>query len=206
MELRYKYPRTPHLPWSPGASRDDVRLTSLLSFVGRRVVVTEKMDGECTTLYRDGLHARSISSGHHPSRSWVKGLQAQMGHLLPSGLRVCGENLYARHSVAYDSLPSYFLAFSAWRGDLCLSWDDTERWLVKLGLCSVPILWRGIFDERALRDLVPRGEGHVVRWEGAFDRQLFGDAVAKWVRAGHVVTDKHWMTSQVVPNGLAQRS
>lgn len=46
-------------------------------FLKGPVVITEKMDGENTTLYRDGLHARSLDSRHHPSRNWVK----------PNGLR-----------------------------------------------------------------------------------------------------------------------
>lgn len=50
---RYKYPRTPHLPWSPGATKDDVRCINTEIFTGKRVVITEKMDGENTTLYSD---------------------------------------------------------------------------------------------------------------------------------------------------------
>jgi len=40
--------------------------------IGREVVVTEKMDGENTTMYCDNIHARSIDGRHHPSRDWVK--------------------------------------------------------------------------------------------------------------------------------------
>jgi hypothetical protein len=78
-----KYPRTPHLPWSPGASADDIGLENLESFRGRQIVVTEKMDGENTTLYRDHLHARSLDGRHHPSRDWVKGLHGRVGHRIP---------------------------------------------------------------------------------------------------------------------------
>ena len=56
-----KYPRTPHLPWSPGASDDDVRVADTAMSEGREVVVTEKLDGENTTLYADGgasIHRR----------------------------------------------------------------------------------------------------------------------------------------------------
>ena len=57
---RVKYPRTWHLPWSPGATADDRVLDSVSHFYGREIVVTTKMDGECTTMYSDFLHARSI--------------------------------------------------------------------------------------------------------------------------------------------------
>jgi len=41
-----KYPRTYHLPWSPGVTKDDRVIKSTNVFEGREVVVTVKMDGE----------------------------------------------------------------------------------------------------------------------------------------------------------------
>ncbi|MFJ1706079.1 RNA ligase family protein [Kitasatospora sp. NPDC088346] len=207
--MRTQYPRTPHLPWSPGATPDDLRAGDLAALRGREVVVTEKLDGENTTLYRDGLHARSVDSAHHPSRTWVKALQGRIGHAVAPGLRVCGENLYARHSIGYDGLESYFYAFSVWDGDHCLDWDATVRFARRIGVPLPPVLWRGIFDERALRALKPdttRQEGYVVRTVAGFDRADFGRRVAKWVRPAHVRTDTHWMHAAVVPNGLGPRA
>jgi hypothetical protein len=204
---RSKYPRTPHLPWSPGASPDDLLLDSLDCFSGREVVITEKLDGENTTLYSEGLHARSIDSRHHPSRDWVKSLHGSIRHLIPAGFRVCGENLYARHSIAYEGLRSYFYVFSIWNQDnLCLGWDETLEWSELLGLEVVPTLLRGRWDEAATRALAldsSRQEGYVVRTTAAFAYDDFGRRVAKWVRTGHVQTDEHWMFSEVVPNRLA---
>src|SRR3954452_17456364 len=108
--MRVHYPRTPHLPWSPGASSDDVRAGDLAGLAGREVVVTEKLDGENTTLYADGLHARSLDSGHHPSRAWIKALHGRIAPAIPPGRRVCGENLFPRHSLEYGDLESYFYA------------------------------------------------------------------------------------------------
>ncbi|KOX20459.1 kinase [Saccharothrix sp. NRRL B-16348] len=207
--MRTPYPRTPHLPWSPGASADDVRVADLDALRGREVVVTEKLDGENTTLYADGVHARSLDSAHHPSRSWVKGLQGRIGARLPAGWRICGENVYARHSIGYDDLESWFYGFSVWDGDRCLDWDRTVRFLRDLGVPVPPVLWRGVFDERALRRLrvdTARQEGFVVRTVEGFERDGFGRRVAKWVRAHHVRTDTHWMTAPVVENGLGPGS
>lgn len=203
--MRTHYPRTAHLPWSPGAAADDVRATGLTGMAGREVVVTEKLDGENTTLYADGLHARSLDSAHHPSRAWIKGLQGRIGAGIPAGWRICGENLYARHSLAYEDLDSWFYGFSVWDGEHCLDWDRTVRFLRGLGVPTPRVLWRGTFDERALRRLkvdTARQEGYVVRTVDGFARQDFGRYVAKWVRGGHVQTDTHWMFAPVVPNGL----
>ncbi|MFI6286894.1 RNA ligase family protein [Streptomyces sp. NPDC051018] len=208
--MRTHYPRTPHLPWSPGVSPDDVRIGDALGgLLGREVVVTEKLDGENTTLYGDGMHARSPDSAHHPSRAWVKALQGRIAHAIPEGWRVCGENMYARHSLAYDGLDGFFYGFSVWDGrGRCLDWDGTVRFLRGLGIPVPRVLWRGTLDkraERALRALrldTARQEGYVVRTADGFAAGEFGARVAKWVRAGHVGTDKHWMHSAVVPNGL----
>ncbi|MER7465881.1 RNA ligase family protein [Streptomyces sp. NPDC097981] len=207
--MRTHYPRTPHLPWSPGVAADDVRAAGLAGLAGREVVVTEKLDGENTTLYADGLHARSLDSGHHPSRAWVKGLQSRIGAGIPAGWRVCGENMYARHSIPYEDLDGWFYGFSVWDGEHCLDWDRTVRFLHGLGVPTPRVLWRGVFDGRVLRRLrldTARQEGYVVRTVAGFARADFGRYVAKWVRGGHVQTDTHWMYAQVVPNGLGPQA
>ncbi|MFJ8646120.1 RNA ligase family protein [Streptomyces sp. NPDC093546] len=210
--MRTSYPRTPHLPWSPGAAADDVRAGDLAGLVGREVVVTEKLDGENTTLYADGLHARSLDSAHHPSRAWVKGLQGRIAARIPAGWRVCGENTYARHSIAYGDLESWFYGFSVWDDrDRCLDWDRTVAFLRRLGVPAPPVLWRGTFDERALRALsrsldTGRQEGYVVRTVEGFGYGEFARRVAKWVRPRHVTTDAHWMYAAVVENGLGPRA
>ena len=206
---RVKYPRTPHLPWSPGFTADDLHHRDLRRFDGQEVVVTEKMDGENTSLYRDAIHARSLDSAHHPSRAWVKGLHGRIAHLIPEGWRLCGENCYAVHSLTYAALPSYFFLFSIWdEQNSCLGWTETEEWAALLELELPPVLYRGPFSERRLRGLTAgldpeRQEGIVVRLAAGFSYGEFGQSVAKWVRAGHVTTDQFWMSRPVVPNGLA---
>lgn len=206
-----RYPRTFHLPWSEGLSADDKVLDDLRAFVGQRVVVTEKMDGENTSLYRDHLHARSLDSRHHPSRDWVKAFWSGIRHDIPEGWRVCGENLFARHSLAYDDLPTFFLGFSVWNErNECLPWDDTLDWFDLLGITPVPVLHDGIWDEQAIKALHDpkrddeRREGYVVRLAEGFPLARFRSHVAKYVRAKHVQTDQHWMHAQIVRNGLRE--
>ena len=204
--MRIKYPRTPHLPWSPGATDDDVTQLELTSFIGKQVVVTEKMDGENTTIYRDYVHARSIDSRFHPSRTWVKALQAEIGYRIPKGWRICGENLYAKHSIAYSELPSYFMAFSVWNErNECLSWRDSKAFFAEFGLSSPKELYSGIWCEKTIRNLVlntQQQEGYVVRLADSFHFNAFAQSVAKWVRKNHVETEQHWMHAAVIPNGL----
>lgn len=212
MTERIKYPRTFHLPSSAGRSSDDKVLQSTDHFVGKDVVITTKMDGENTTLYRDGFHARSIDGRSHPSRDWLARFHATIAHEIPDGWRVCGENVYARHSIAYDDLPSYFLGFSVWNEDnICLSWDDTLQWFDLLGITPVdhPLgyMYRGLYSQSYVDRLPNRlnletTEGFVVRLADSFAYADFSKSVAKWVRAGHVQTDTHWKHSAIVPNRL----
>ena len=208
---RVKYGRTWHLPWSPGATSDDRIWKDCSPFIGREVVVTRKMDGEHFTGYADGAsHARAIDGAPHPSRSWARAFWGRRAHDLPAGWRLCGENLYAVHALHYTDLPGYLMGYSLWdEHNRCLPWDDTVTWLELLDVPSVPVLWRGIWDERAVRALHgPRDdathEGYVVRLADGFDYIQFPRSLAKYVRAGHVGPGQHWRHRPVQAiNGLA---
>ncbi len=205
---RVKYPRTYHLPWSPGRTDDDRVLNDTGNFADCRIVITEKMDGENTTMYRDYIHARSLDSSYHQSRGWVKDLHARVQSGIPAGWRLCGENLFARHTLPYNDLPSYFMLFSIWdENNLCLSWDETVEYATVLDLVTVPVLFDGIWDERYARSLSVRmnlseQEGFVVRLAESFSYGAFRGSVAKFVREEHVGTAHNWMMQQVVRNGL----
>jgi len=203
-----KYPRTPHFSFSPGATSDDKILRDLSAFEGVDVVVSEKRDGECTSLYTNYFHARSIDSKNHPSRNWLRAFHAQFAYKIPEGWRICGENLYARHSIAYDDLTSYFEGFSVWDDrNVSLAWAATEHIFVDLGITPVPVLWRGKFNLQRIKDTIAeldfkRQEGIVVRVAGEIPYDQFGLKVVKYVRVDHVQTDDHWMHGEIVPNRL----
>jgi hypothetical protein len=219
-----KYGRTFHLPWSPGAHDDDKTLNDASQFYGKRVIVTKKMDGENTSAYSDGhVHARSIDSKGGEDRAWVKSfLVNNVCFNLPEGWRVCGENLWAEHSIHYYDLPSYFLGFSIWNErNVCLSWDETLEWFAMLDITPVPVLFDGLYEDllkpfdpkyqtscAVLRDIErkldpKRDEGYVIRVADSFTYGQFKNSVAKYVRAGHVQTTKHWRAGRsFTPNQL----
>jgi hypothetical protein len=206
-----KYPRTPHLPFSEGASPDDIYLSNADMFKNMDVIVTEKMDGENCNISSDKIHARSTSSKDHPSRHWVKDLWSNIRYDIPKGMRIVGENLYAQHSIAYNKLPSYFLAFAIFEGNTCLSWPDTEEWCGLLGLKHVPVLYKGPWEETPIMQCYTGKsqcggfqEGYVVRNAGSFPFSEFARNVAKFVRKGHVQTDEHWMAKPITPNQIGE--
>jgi hypothetical protein len=208
-----KYPRTYHLPWSDNITDDDRVIESLGAFVGS-CIITEKMDGENTTMYSDHIHARSVDGRSHPSRDWVKNFWSRIRHDIPEGWRICGENMFAKHSIEYKNLPSYFLGFSIWNNhNICLSWDETEDWFNLLGIASVPCLSKPYFLEKPRKCDVHRldefglndqSEGYVLRLRGEISYRDFRYKVGKYVRKNHVMTVNHWMYGQtIVPNSLA---
>jgi len=202
-----KYPRTYHLPNSPGRTDDDRVLPDTSCFQGKRVIITEKRDGENTTLYADYVHARSVDSPSHPTKDWIKNYQAQIGWNIPQGWRVCGENLWARHSISYDDLASYFEAFSVWDdANMCLDWDASLEWFALLGVEHVPVLYDGSWNDSLLEAFVPeetdRREGFVVRLVEGFHYSRFRVSVAKWVREGHVQTSHNWRRQKIERNTL----
>lgn len=204
-----KYPRTFHLPWSPGLTKDDRMMTNPDPFKGKEVVATVKMDGENTTMYRDFIHARALSHEPHPSRNWVKALHGRIAYEIPEGWRICGENLYAKHSIHYTNLEDWFQVFSIWNEkNEILPWADTVEWCQLLGLNMVPKLYQGPGDRHLIEKLYPPTyngdpvEGYVVRLTTSFPYRQFRDCVGKYVRKGHVATHAHWMREVMVANKL----
>jgi len=205
---RFKYPRTFHLSNSPGITSDDKVIMNLKAFEGREVVITEKLDGENTTIYSDRkVHARSIDSNYHSSRSWVQNYASTLDFTsIGPYVRLCGENMYAKHSIHYKELKSYFYLFNTWSEEVCHTWKSTCRDAKELGIETVPVLYEGMFDILILKAIIatlrPDQEGFVMRVTGAINIQEWPTHVAKWVRPNHVQTSKHWMYQKVVKNIL----
>jgi hypothetical protein len=213
---RVKYPRTYHLPWSPGMNRDDRMMPDTKIFEGQQVMICEKLDGENTTMYRDFIHARSLDTDSHPSRNWVKNHWAQHGYEIPEGWRVCGENMFAKHAIHYtkekgNALNTYFYMFSIWNEkNFCLSWNETEEWAELLGLTLIPVFYKGIWNMNIIDELNKKMEknldiieGYVVRLAREYHYSEFRKVCGKYVRKNHVQNNHgHWSTQKIIKNEL----
>lgn len=207
----FKYPKTFHVEWSPGLQNDDRKMEdySVLQNSPTGIVVSIKMDGENTSLYKDKIHARSLDSKDHPSRHWIKGLWGSIKYNIPEGWRICGENMYAKHSIHYKNLDSYFYVFSIWNeNNECFDYGTTLELCKELGLQHVPVIYEGKWDENYLRNDIFNildmniHEGYVVRNFASFHYDDFQKNVCKFVRAKHVQTSEHWMFEKMIPNEL----
>jgi len=205
-----KYPRTFHLPWSPGTTSDDKKLSGdwFKNYEGKEIVITEKLDGENLAINHYDCFARSHGA---PTRSpWSRNIWDKDGLLwnvkdkIGEGETVYGENLFGEHSITYDKLPSYWHVFAATDGNVWYSWNDVTLVADVLGVPTVPVLWRGVVEsEEMLSDLVDtfvhqpsvygeKREGVVIRLADEFPFEEFSNCVCKWVRPNHVQTDEHW--------------
>jgi hypothetical protein len=195
--MQGKYPRTCHLPDSPGVCAGD-RVQHDLSWLDGELVVTEKLDGGNLTFTRDAMYARSPGSGTPPWDRPAKALWAMTAYRIPDDWRVCGESMWARRSIAYSDLPGVFIVFGIWdETDTLLGWDDTVDWAQRLELPVVPVLYRGasLSEARAAwaaqRD-AGSSEGFVVRCAGRIAAADFPLKVVKWVRENHVRRNDAW--------------
>lgn len=195
-----KYPRTYHVPWSDGINDDDKTHRNMGLFEGKRVVVTEKMDGENTTIYSDYIHARSVDGRSHYTRNWAKSYaMSYISPNIPENWRISAENLYAKHSIHYDDLESYLIGFSIWdENNNCLSFDETVEWFKLLNMPMVNVLYDGIYDEQKIKKLYDyssyeKSEGYVIRVADSFHYKDFNKYVGKFVRKNHVSTTRHWI-------------
>jgi len=212
-----KYPKTNHCPWSEGLGKGDRRYTTEQMkdyFDGKKIIVTEKLDGECSSLYTNYMHARSIDGRSHPSRNWLKNFHATIASEIPDGWRICGENVFARHSISYCNLPSFFFAFAIFdEKNTCLDFDSFTEWCGLLGIEQTPILYRGIYDEEAIKRCYTGAskfegseaqEGYVARVSGKIPFSNYRRSIFKFVRENHVQTNANWMFQKITPNLLAK--
>lgn len=201
----FKYPRTYHFSFSEGATSDDKITEDDFILKNKKIVITEKMDGENTTIYNNYWHARSLTSSHQEYHSKLIRRMQEFQYLIPDNLRICGEDLCVKHSIYYDNLPDIFLAFSVWENEICYSWEDTLEICDMLEIKTVPVLYEGDFDLDLIKEIAKKvvkegKEGIVVR---SFDKFLYKDFsknVMKFVRKNHVQTDKHWSKGEIIYN------
>jgi len=122
-----------------------VWLKNVDHLIGREVICTEKLDGENTSLFTNHLHARSEDSNHHDSQGWVRNFHAKIAWKIPEYIQIVGENVYAKHSIYYNRLTTFFYGFTAidLKQQCFLSVDATMELFNTLGIEYVPVLYRG---------------------------------------------------------------
>lgn len=208
-----KHPKTYHLNFSQSVNSDDKIKKDNSYLIGQEVVVSLKLDGENTSLYPDYIHARSTDSSSNWTRDVAKKIHSVIKSQIPENWRLVCENLYAKHSIFYPDnyLQGYLYLLFIWdENNNSLHYDDEQEFADLLDLPKPDVLYRGVYDEGVLKNLVKTldpnlQEGFVVRKVAPFHYNDFANCTAKYVRKGHVQDDsEHWLKN-TYPNGLPQQ-
>lgn len=220
----FRFPHTPHLAWL-GAStpRDDKVLspTDARSLLSGEVIVEEKLDGANLGISADPSGRLRLQNrgqyllppfGGQFSRAagWLNRNEDALMPALGEKLILFGEWCAARHSIAYDHLPDWFIAFDIYDRAAQRFWSVRRRdaWAERLSLSVVPTLARqhmalGEIEHLAISNTSRFGatslEGVIVRRDGT----EFLEERAKLVRPNFTqAIGEHWRSRHIEWNSV----
>jgi hypothetical protein len=159
MNLRfYKYPRTPHIEGSCQQQGDeDLNLISFSMLANKEVIITEKVDGANVGIsFNHSGQLLLQSRGHYLTggyrerqfnlfKQWAYSHSLALAKVLGIRYILYGEWLYAKHTIFYNNLPHYFLAFDLFdqQNQEFLATEIRQDLLRDFSLTFVPILFKG---------------------------------------------------------------
>ncbi len=219
----FKFPSTPHLATMPGV---DIRGDKVLTdserdeFLRHELTVEEKVDGANLGISFDAAgNTRAQNRGaylHLPSSGQWKKLGKWLAlrtdvlfeHLADRYI-LFGEWCYAQHSIFYDRLPDWFLAFDIYDRESrrFLTSERRDRLIEKMRISKVPGLAHGRFSYPEIEKLLSQSKLADQPAEGIYLRIDNGDWLdqrAKLVRPAFIqAVEKHWSRSAIKPNRLS---
>ncbi|RKI74187.1 DNA ligase [Corallococcus sp. AB049A] len=221
----FKFPHTPHLAW---LSARPVRHDKVLSppeareFLDGEVLIEEKVDGanlgisigpggELRAQNRGAYLGPGASPQFQPLWPWLETRRQQLVETLGQHLMLFGEWCFAVHSVHYDALPDWFLAFDVYDKRAGRFWSALRRdaLVASLGLAAVPIVARAHLTADDVVNLLGPSRLTHAPMEGLYLRRDEGDfllARAKIVRPEFVqAIEEHWSSRPMERNALAGR-
>lgn len=208
-----KYPRTFHLPFSPGTTNDDRIADDISNIIGNEIVITEKLDGSNCAIEKGGVYDRSHAV--YTDKTWsvgVRQIHSMIKPYLDDNVILYGENMEGIHSIEYKRLTTHFYMFGVKEGEYFTNWKNINFYSNVLGVTTVPVWYEGIIQsEEELKEIVNEiiskpsrlegydtetqeeiMEGIVIRPKNSFHEKDFHKNVFKWVRKSHVKTNDHW--------------
>lgn len=218
----FKFPSTPHLAIMPGVIiRGDKVLTESErdEFLRHELTVEEKVDGANLGLSFDANgNIRAQNRGgylHLPGSGQWKKLDAWLTHRADTLFEhlsdrhiLFGEWCYAQHSISYERLPDWFLAFDIYdREARCFQASTRrDRLLDEMHLSKVPCIAHGRFTYPEIQKLLSQSKLTDQPAEGIYLRVDHGDWLeqrAKLVRPAFIqAVEQHWSRSAIRPNRL----
>jgi ATP-dependent RNA circularization protein (DNA/RNA ligase family) len=216
----FKFPSTPHLVTMPGVDiRGDKVLTETErdEFLTHELTVEEKVDGANLGLSFDaegniraqnrGAYLHLPGSGQWKKLGeWLALYTDTLFEYLSDRYILFGEWCYAQHSIFYDRLPDWFLAFDIYDREASrfLASARRDRLLDEMHISKVPGVARGRFTYPEIQKLLLQSKLTDQPAEGIYLRIDHGDWLeqrAKLVRPAFIqAVEQHWSRSAIRPN------
>ena len=220
-----EYPRIPHLMGKSNLYDDDIEINVTFGF---DAYVQEKVDGaNCGISWLDGPILRNrkhvLRKGFErdtpakkqfvPAWNWLHEKEDDLKEIMnrwQGQVTVYGEWMFAKHSIGYEKLPDYFLAYDVWSCDenkfispnVCrelfkgtgIEWIEAE----KLNIQSFGDLKSILDSVSKYRDGVK--EGIVIKRPDATDKWI--DETFKVVRSDFERADDTWNKKGIEKNKI----
>jgi atypical dual specificity phosphatase len=220
-----KFPRTRHIANIGSATRDDLLMTKeeINEFLNKEIYVEEKIDGANLgiSINKDGkilVQNRShyVTSGDQPQfkllDKWIQEHSNDLWSILePDRNILYGEWLYMKHSIKYNNLPDYFIAFDLYDKieKKFYSRKKLENILKNTSIHQVPLLLNESFKK--VDDLVKlvklKSNFYDGQIEGIYCRICDEDYLikrGKIVRSDFISGNIHWSKGILEKNELLQ--
>ncbi|WP_299734861.1 RNA ligase family protein [uncultured Endozoicomonas sp.] len=217
----FRFPHTPHIQWlGSGEPRGDKLLSGneVNELLSAELTVEEKIDGANVgfSVGSDGK-LRAQNRGAWIERDaggqfkhlwrWIKRYEPDLISLLDNNLILFGEWCYAFHSLAYQSLPDWFVGFDLYdrKAGRFYSVPRRDELLTLLDLKPIESLTSGTFSIEQLLALLNKPSRYGSdKIEGIYLRQDQGEWLkqrAKLVRSDFTQSiGEHWSKKGIVPN------
>ncbi len=198
-----RFPHTPHLAWfGDGSPRDDKVLSSAEahSILAGEVIVEEKLDGANLgfsigsagrlRVQNRGQYLTTPYSGQFSRlTSWFGMHEQALTEALGSNLILFGEWCAARHSLNYENLPDWFLAFDVYDTRTGKFWNTSRRdqLAAEASIALTPSIFKGKTSLGVLESLILQGRSRFRNGslEGIVVRKEYGDWLVARVKLVH---------------------
>ena len=218
----YKFPHTPYLlPPSKEIGRKDKILTEseAKEFFSKNVLVEEKIDGANLgiSFQSDGTiflqnRGHQLDEPYYgqwePLSVWLSSRENALLEVLEDRYILFGEWCYVTHSIHYNSLPDWFIAFDIYDkvSNQFLSANRRNLLIREAGMTIVPQLFEGHISIESLDSLICKSAFGQEECEGLYFRIDSLDFLlhrAKYVRNDFSqAISTHWSKKRVIHNQL----
>lgn len=182
----YKFPSTPYIETDIHIKRSDkiLRQDEVETILSRPVCIEEKIDGanlgisfnsngDLQLQNRGSYLLQPFEGQWKPLKNWLSCHETKIFDVLTDQYILFGEWCYAKHSIDYNALPDWFIAFDIFdkEQERFLSVKQRKKYLSQMEIKEVPQLGYGIYHIEELFQFFGKSKYGDESCEGIYIRQ-----------------------------------